>query len=510
MINKVLLYNDINIYISYNNLYKLAHINLNNEKRYMKSFTNIGLDITIVEILNEDKISKDYFLFPDSEENINNDLINKAIYIPQYPKGKALMNAKGEIKEINGNEFTHLANTEQGSSGSPIFLENSIYVIGIHKEGSKNKSENYGDFIYSAINIIKDDIRIKRNTGKYINRKYIWDDDKYYIGEFKNNLPNGKGIKYYSNGNILYEGNFINGKFNGNGKYYYDDGDYFIGEYKNGLRNGKGTMYYSNGKIMYEGDWINDKAEGNGKAIYENDEYYIGQCKNGLPNGKGAIYYSNELLKYEGDWINGKFEGNGKYIYENNEYYIGEWKNGLKHGKGIYYYKRGEIGYEDIWNDDKLSGKGTYLFKKGDKYIRQFEDDSSNKKEINHSLVKAKIKDSDSLSENLLRCEVCVNEHQEDKTNQIIINFIDTRMNESKILIDSNKTIDKLIRFYFEINGRSDLYGDPSIIFLSCGKVISYDFKKKKTIKELMNELGEFDRIYIIVCDIDDKMEKKK
>ena len=104
---------------------------------------------------------------------------------------------------------------------------------------------------------------MKRNNCKYIERKYIWDDNKYYIGEFRNNLPNGKGIKYYSNGNILYEGNFINGKFEGNGKYYYDNGYYFIGEYKNGLRNGKGIIYYKNGNIQYEGDWVNDKPEGN-------------------------------------------------------------------------------------------------------------------------------------------------------------------------------------------------------------------------------------------------------
>ena len=26
----------------------------------------------------------------------------------------------------------------------------------------------------------------------------------------------------------MYEGDFINGKFEGNGKFYYDDGDYFM------------------------------------------------------------------------------------------------------------------------------------------------------------------------------------------------------------------------------------------------------------------------------------------
>ena len=230
--NEIIKNNNIIIYIFYDNENKCANIKLGNKKRYIKSFIDKELDITVVEILDEDNISKDYFLFPETEAMINNRLINNNIYIPQYVKGKELMNARGIIKDINKYEVIHLANTEKGSSGSPIFLENSIYVIGIHKEGDKDKTENYGDFIYPAINIIKDDIREKRNKGKYINGKYIWGDDKYYIGEFKNNIPNEKGIKYYSNGNILYEGDYINGKFEGNGKYIYENANYYIGNIK--------------------------------------------------------------------------------------------------------------------------------------------------------------------------------------------------------------------------------------------------------------------------------------
>ena len=37
---------------------------------------------------------------------------------------------------------------------------------------------------------------------------------------------------------------------------------------------------------MYEGDFINDKFEGIGKYILENGIYYIGEWKNGLRNGK--------------------------------------------------------------------------------------------------------------------------------------------------------------------------------------------------------------------------------
>ncbi len=353
VITKNVIKNKNNIYIYYDSEYKAREIKLNEEERYIKSFKDIGLDITIVEILDKDNISKDYFLFPEKINEYNR-LINSQVYIPQYPKGKELKNARGKIKEINKYEFTHLVTTEEGSSGSPIFLENSIDVIGIHKEGNKDNPENYGDFIYPAINIILKNIREKINKGKSEKGKYIWKDGKYYEGEFENNLPHGKGIKYYSNGNILYEGNFINGKFEGKGKYIYNDGDYFIGEYKNGLRNGKGILYDKNGNIMFKSDYINGKVEGYGKRIWENGEYYEGQWKNDLKHGNGKEYYANEEIKYEGNFINDKYEGNGKYIWNNGEYYIGQFKNGLSHGKGAIYYPNGKIKIEGKWIEDKF------------------------------------------------------------------------------------------------------------------------------------------------------------
>ena len=39
------------------------------------------------------------------------------------------------------------------------------------KKAMKKKKENYADFIYPVIDIIKNDIRKKRNSVKYVNRK---------------------------------------------------------------------------------------------------------------------------------------------------------------------------------------------------------------------------------------------------------------------------------------------------------------------------------------------------
>ena len=51
VIKKRYLNKNIKIYISYDNQLKSNYIELNNNKRYMKSFTDNNLDITIVEIL---------------------------------------------------------------------------------------------------------------------------------------------------------------------------------------------------------------------------------------------------------------------------------------------------------------------------------------------------------------------------------------------------------------------------------------------------------------------------
>ena len=87
------------------------------------------------------------------------------------------------------------------------------------------------------------------------------------------------GKKYNENGNLKFEGEFLNEKkWNGkgfnkdgnmifiieNGKGYIketnEDGEIeFEGEYLNGERNGKGKLYYGNGNLKFEGEFLNEK-----------------------------------------------------------------------------------------------------------------------------------------------------------------------------------------------------------------------------------------------------------
>ena len=97
-------------------------------------------------------------------------------------------------------------------------------------------------------------------------------------------------------------------------------------------------------------------------------------------------------------------------------------------------------------------------------------------------------------------------EPSNDKDNPMIIIFQNPGFDDSKILIDSSKTIDELIRFYFKISGRKDLYGDKSIIFLIEGKYIVPPYPKEN-IATLKSKITKSGTIRIVVADNDDKMK---
>ena len=85
-----------------------------------------------------------------------------------------------------------------------------------------------------------------------------------------------KGKEYNSyNDNIIFEGEYLDGKRNGKGKEYYIFGNLlFEGEYLNGKRNGRGKEYYENGKLKFDGEYLNGK-EWNGKGYDMNKNNLI-------------------------------------------------------------------------------------------------------------------------------------------------------------------------------------------------------------------------------------------
>jgi len=127
-------------------------------QRFIKEYrTNFGLDITIVEIKNNE-IPIILFLEPDYE-NINdiNSFLNKNIIIHQYPLGLEQCISEGHIIKILNNQKTLLydSSTEGGSSGSPILLKNKTGIIAVHNSGSDDIKKNFADIIIDVIHDVE-------------------------------------------------------------------------------------------------------------------------------------------------------------------------------------------------------------------------------------------------------------------------------------------------------------------------------------------------------------------
>ena len=341
VINKQMVEQNQNIVFYYDNENKRKEITLNINERYIKNLRELDIDGTIIEILPTDKISSNYFLLPDKENYNLSDLIYEEITIIQYLSGR-LSYSKCLIDKIHNNEFSYFASLTHSYAGIPIILSQNKKVIGINKS---SKSDHNADFIWPLLNHFKEFSEIIINI----------DEGNYYIGEFENDLPNGKGI-LYNNGNIKYTGDFMDDKFMGNGKYYYDNGNCYLGNFMNSMKVGKGKIFNKQGNLLYEGDFVSGKPEGKGKYIFENGDYYIGDFKNGTSYVKGILYYSNGNIKYEGEFIGDQFGGNGKYIWENGNYYLGKFKDNLRNGKGVLYNKDGTIRYEGNFINGNFTG----------------------------------------------------------------------------------------------------------------------------------------------------------
>ena len=138
-----------------------------------KTFTNKKLEYTCIEILDTDKINK-FFRIDETVFNNKNQLINKEIFILQYPYGK-LSHDLGRILDINNNIIKHSAITEEGSSGSPLIKRyNNNLIIGIHYGSEKDeKSDNrYLYNVATPFDIIIKDIKDRLSHKNYLLNKF--------------------------------------------------------------------------------------------------------------------------------------------------------------------------------------------------------------------------------------------------------------------------------------------------------------------------------------------------
>ena len=218
-----------------------------------------------------------------------------------------------------------------------------------------------------------------------------------YVGNVKNNKPNGQGTYYYANGVTKYIGNFEDGEYEGQGNIIWKSGASYEGQWKKSKMHGKGIYKYSNGAIYtgdfkddkcsgkgfikysdgitYDGDWENDERNGKGVVVNTNGYYKNGSFKNDLPVDVKYYNPQNDEVSYEE--YNGNQKSGLQTLLFGEEKYIGNVENYKMNGQGKYFYKNGAI-YEGNFKDGKYYGQGTFTYANGEIYTGEFEDDKCN------------------------------------------------------------------------------------------------------------------------------------
>ena len=87
---------------------------------------------------------------------------------------------------------------------------------------------------------------------------YNGDGQLMYEGEIMNGICHGKG-NYFFPGGEKYVGNFVNGKMEGNGTFYWDDGCRWEGTFSNNKLNGSGTFFNPKTKSSFNATYKNNR-----------------------------------------------------------------------------------------------------------------------------------------------------------------------------------------------------------------------------------------------------------
>jgi hypothetical protein len=182
-------------------------------------------------------------------------------------------------------------------------------------------------------------------------------DGEIYIGLWNNDQIGDYGAFFDNEGNY-YKGKLVNGKGNGEGELLLFNKVKYIGNFVDDIPNGKGKMISLLDGSEYDGDIVQGKKEGKGILKFKDGTEYEGEFKDDNFNGNGVLKYYNGR-KYEGTFKDGKMDGNGKFTWEDGKIYIGSYINDKKHGKGKLMWNS-EKYYEGNWVNNKQHGEGMY------------------------------------------------------------------------------------------------------------------------------------------------------
>lgn len=106
-----------------------------------------------------------------------------------------------------------------------------------------------------------------------------------------------------------------------------EDGRSYEGQWVGDVRHGAGKETSQFGDFSYEGNFKNGKYDGEGTMSWANGAKYIGQFLRNQKHGQGVEHYSSGE-KFKGEYRDGQINGKGEYFFEDGTSVKGLWKNG--------------------------------------------------------------------------------------------------------------------------------------------------------------------------------------
>ncbi|MBE0637988.1 MAG: toxin-antitoxin system YwqK family antitoxin [Bacteroidales bacterium] len=261
-----------------NGLVQLEGRYLNDQKNgYFKEYDQNGKLITASKWLDGEK-----------QEDVE-ELAKLEVIRDYYPDGKVMIfqTFKNGVPHGIRREFSQDGEITAGS----IYENGKRVAEGITgQDGVRNGpwKDFYTTGQLRAEGVYLDGQRVGKWTFYHLNGA------KEQTGEFDpQGRPVGKWVWYYPSGNLLREENYIKGKADGMMSEYTEEGD-----------------------ILAEGDFIDGEEEG--PWIYDLGNFREeGGYSYGLRHGVWRHYYDDGKLKFEGEFIDGKPVGKHVYYWDN-------------------------------------------------------------------------------------------------------------------------------------------------------------------------------------------------
>ena len=190
--------------------------------------------------------------------------------------------------------------------------------------------------------------------GEWKNNRFLYPKTNLFQKYYRNGLLkykgevnlkkkyHGSGTLYDKDGSIIFSGQFYHGKKEGEGTYFIDNQAFYKGQWKNNRFEGRGLLYRTNlsgENLLYEGEFRNGRCCGYGRQFFQNGTVsYEGIFKNSEIK-RGKKYDPTGKLVYEGFFKNFLYHGKG-VLYKGEQKIIGTFRQGHHFDESSYFVRK--------------------------------------------------------------------------------------------------------------------------------------------------------------------------